>query len=426
MSLAERVRPTVAALSDVGCRRSSNQDAYVVLELPLSAEGHVPLLFAAVADGMGGYIGGAEASAAVVRAAHEQLAQSPPPGPEEVITFLRETFLAAEEAVASSRHGDDIGLQGGTTFTAAVLWGERLWVGHVGDSRAYLIYNDRTEQLTEDDVVFADVEQTEGEGNVGPQCPRSALTRAIGRGVDGGLWQPQLHERKLPREGHLLLCSDGLHQYFQQDEIGEVIRTTLSTQDACRELVEEARRRGGADNITAVLIRILRVSTCVLVSELPQSQTEAKPNRPRIALTSLGARLWLGFGVSVTVFSLLTAQLLSMGLGDADTGEMEFEYREQNGRPEFRWKAGERALTVRQLGRPGNGRFSVSVREGPKGYVIASPDRHIRVRVDGVSKLTNSQGTVGPVRVNREMRIVTSDKRELHLVFGGGGRPNAR
>ena len=227
------------AVSDPGKRRRHNEDSYVV----------DPPLFA-VADGIGGAQAGELASRLAVETMGEERESR---GEEELATLRRE----ANRRVFARSHEDAATSGMGTTITAAVVGEDgTVTVGHVGDSRAYLLRDGRLEQLTEDHSLVAELVRSgrlsAEEAERHPQ--RSVITRAVGTDpdVDVDVFTVQGEPGDL-----FLLCSDGLTDMVDDDEILRTVskgREDLETTG--RALVATANRGGGEDNITVVFFEL--------------------------------------------------------------------------------------------------------------------------------------------------------------------------
>jgi len=246
--------------TDTGVVRDHNEDAVYVFTGCLDAKASTSAfgLFM-VADGMGGHAGGEEASALALRTAASHLingvyvpllsgvergAELPAMG-----DVMRQAGEKANAAVSRNLPGS------GTTLTYGMVAGSRLFVGHVGDSRAYLLRGtDAPRVLTQDHSLvrrLVEVGQlTEAEAAVHPQ--RNVLYRAVGQPDT-----PEVDVATLPLEpgDQLLLCSDGLWNMVNEAEILSVVTSSGNVQTACEKLVEAANAAGGEDNITVVLIR---------------------------------------------------------------------------------------------------------------------------------------------------------------------------
>lgn len=135
------------------------------------------------------------------------------------------------------------------------MLGDLAYIGHVGDSRAYLITNDNIEQITRDHSLvqrLIELDQlTPEEAVVHPQ--RNVLYRAIGQTEN---LEVDLLTRRLPPGSRLLLCSDGLWNLVPEEMILDIVRSTKTPQEACDRLITTANDRGGPDNITAILVQV--------------------------------------------------------------------------------------------------------------------------------------------------------------------------
>jgi protein phosphatase len=233
-------RPDIAAATDAGRTRRRNEDAYA-LEPPLYV----------VADGMGGAQAGELASRLAV-AAFREFHEADELEPE---ARLEATVREANRRIYERAQGDTSVAGMGTTITAALVEGSRVVVGHVGDSRAYLLRSGALEQLTEDHSLVADLvrsgQLTSEEAETHPQ--RSVITRALGTDaeVDVDTFAIDVGPGDV-----LLLCSDGLTTMLSDEEITGIVLESDELDAAAKALVRAANRRGGEDNITVVLVRI--------------------------------------------------------------------------------------------------------------------------------------------------------------------------
>jgi serine/threonine protein phosphatase PrpC len=254
------VKLTAAMVTDVGVVRDHNEDSAFV-------DGGSQ--FFIVADGMGGHAAGEVASAMAVETVRKTLeasrarvtsfARKPSEdGRRELVQLLQSAVLAAHQAVfqRGSRESDKQGM--GTTLDVLLIAGAEAFVAHVGDSRTYLIRDGRASQITTDHTV-AEVLVIEGkltieEAQVSPL--RTILVNAIGVSADVGVEMAHLQLRPGDR---LLLCSDGLHDYFvAEQEIAEKL-SNGDPQKSLAEMVEMAKERGGHDNITGVIIDVIEL-----------------------------------------------------------------------------------------------------------------------------------------------------------------------
>jgi len=227
----------VAGLTDPGRVRRRNEDSFVV----------APPIFA-VADGMGGAQAGEIASRLAAAAFHDfHVADELEPE-----TRLRSVIQEANRRIFARAAGDPRVSGMGTTLTAALVAGERVAVGHVGDSRAYRLREGRLEQLTDDHSLVADLVRsgrlTAEEAELHPQ--RSVITRALG--TDAAVVVDSLTVDALPGDV-FLLCSDGLTTMVDPESVAKTIAEAPDLDAAARGLVEQANRGGGEDNVTVVL-----------------------------------------------------------------------------------------------------------------------------------------------------------------------------
>jgi len=230
----------VGAATDTGRVRKVNEDAYWYDDRLLI-----------VADGMGGHAAGEVAANVALNAARQAIAALEP-RVLPVEEMVRQAVAAANLEVYE-RSLRVPGLQGmGTTLTLVWIAGDRAVVGHVGDSRAYLVTKSGMVQLTQDHSVVAELVRSGGlqasEARLHPY--RNVLTRALGAA-------PQVEAdvnsvRVEPGEA-LLLCTDGLTAVLQDEEIHKTLVEMDDPTRCAQRLVDLANARGGPDNITAVV-----------------------------------------------------------------------------------------------------------------------------------------------------------------------------
>jgi protein phosphatase len=243
----------LAARSDIGCVRPSNQDAYTAERAPaaqIASHGHLLI----VADGMGGHAGGEIASRLAVDTFREkyfraQLASGDDPAP-----VLRAALYEANNRIVQrgEEHPELRGM--GTTCTAAVIRGDHLWIAHVGDSRLYRFRSAALELLTVDHNLAASL-LSEGKINAAEaetHRGRHILTRALGVRTRV---EPDVTAAPLRIEAgdRLLLCTDGLNRGVSDQQLVEVLAEEEEAGAAVERLVEMAKAAGGPDNITLVL-----------------------------------------------------------------------------------------------------------------------------------------------------------------------------
>ena len=228
-----------AGRTDVGRQRTANEDSLVVQ----------PPLFA-VADGMGGAKAGEVASAVAVQAV-EGARESGEPAEAQLAEIVRDANRRIYDlAVADeSRRGM------GTTLTLAKVHGDEVSLAHVGDSRAYRLRDGELSQLTRDHSLVAELERS---GQITPEAAehhpqRSIITRALGPEPDVEVDTYTL----AGRDGDVfLICSDGLTSMISDDEVGSIVRSASTLDEAADALVRAANQSGGKDNITVILFRL--------------------------------------------------------------------------------------------------------------------------------------------------------------------------
>ncbi len=249
-----QIRPgiEVASQSDVGCRRENNEDYAYYWEPESDGEFKQKGRVALIADGMGGYEGGQEASRLAVETILSIYDQEAAQGTREA---LLKGFQTAHDRIR--QYADDHPeLQGmGTTCTALVVRDSEMYFAHVGDSRLYLARGNSIARLTHDHsyvgrLVESGILRAE-EAESHPQ--RHILTAALGAGMEVAADAP--NDPLALEEGDVLvLCTDGLWSLVGERELLDVVRTQTPAV-ACSDLIKIARERGGPDNITLQVLR---------------------------------------------------------------------------------------------------------------------------------------------------------------------------
>lgn len=235
------IRIAAGSATDVGRVREGNEDSFVLDDR---------LALFAVADGMGGHRGGEVASATAIEALRAAVAAGRP---------INEAISAANDAVLEKAAGDEELAGMGTTLTAVVVaGGAQILVGHVGDSRAYLLRDGDIERLTEDHSL---VEELVREGRLTPEQAevhpqRAIVTRALGVEPDIDI---DIYAIDVRAGDRVILCSDGLTTMVREREVERVARNEPDPQRASENLVDLANAAGGEDNVTVVIIDVLEV-----------------------------------------------------------------------------------------------------------------------------------------------------------------------
>ena len=250
------IRPGIelANLTDKGCVREQNEDYYCYAE-PDDDEAFLQKgRLMVVADGMGGHIGGQVASGLAVDTIRKVWLEESADNPHDL---LLKAFRQAHAAILREVEEHPELQSMGTTCTAAVLREGELWYGHIGDSRLYVVHNGSISQVTRDHSMVARLVEegklTEEEAATHPD--RNVLTAALGMRT-----QPPADFATEPIPvwpGTIaLVCSDGLHGLVTADEMAAAA-TAQNPREACATLVEMAKQRGGHDNITVQILKVL-------------------------------------------------------------------------------------------------------------------------------------------------------------------------
>jgi protein phosphatase len=273
-----------ASLTDVGVRRSHNQDSHATLPASdleqYQARGHVFL----VADGMGAHAVGELASKLAADSIPHIYSKHAQEGP---IAALRKAFVEANQNIHNRGQANREFEGMGTTATGIVLRPEGAWVGHVGDSRAYRIRGGKIEQLSFDHSLVWELARRQRklpEELVG--IPPNVIVRSLG--PDASVQVDVEGPHPLQPGDTFLLCSDGLSGPVSDRELGAVAMA-LPPDEACRFLVQLANMQGGPDNITCLIVRVAANRTAVnsdgsiAISPAPTVELPRRPKRLQLA-----------------------------------------------------------------------------------------------------------------------------------------------
>lgn len=252
-------RLEVASRCHVGKVRPRNEDSSISFVSHAGGAEALPLfgLFI-VADGMGGHNDGHRASKLVARTVAQHvlerlyysLLQEGHSGtPQPVQETMEQAVSLANEALSVTDSGKEMG----TTLTAAVILSSRLFLVHVGDSRAYLMNEGKLSRITTDHTYVQALQDagqlTAEEAAIHPN--RNLLYRSL---MGDTMREPvDVFTRSLPPQGTLMLCSDGLWSSVSEQTITTVLDEDIDLQHKAERLLEEALEAGGADNITVIL-----------------------------------------------------------------------------------------------------------------------------------------------------------------------------
>ena len=245
-------------LTDVGKTRNQNQDAIFY-----SAEqvGPLPNL-CIVADGMGGHNAGEVASKTAINCMRDYILDFNADvawfiQPDDYLDLMINAAQSAGKAVNKMAEGNPNMAGMGTTLTACVVADGKITIAHIGDSRVYAVSQDNIKQLTTDHTYVQGLlmygKITAEEARVHPK--RHVITRALGIAdtceIDG--YVIPLDDTKT-----IMLCSDGLSNMIEDDELKQIINSAGYAEDRVQVLVDEANNKGGLDNISAILVDIGR------------------------------------------------------------------------------------------------------------------------------------------------------------------------
>lgn len=242
----------IGVSTDKGKVRKNNQDSYFVSE-----DTELPLFI--VADGMGGHKAGEVASNMAVEIVKDffiEKKEELKKNKVDILKFIRSAVEKANTIIYKKSIENDEFHGMGTTITMAYIFENKLYIGHVGDSRAYLLRNNKFIQITEDHSLVAEMVKkgsiSEEEAECHPQ--RNIITRAIG--TDDEVITDIIVE-DIYKDDILLLCTDGLTNMMNDDEIKEILINKIDLQKNCNSLVKKANRLGGIDNVTVIAIKLV-------------------------------------------------------------------------------------------------------------------------------------------------------------------------
>jgi serine/threonine protein phosphatase PrpC len=268
MNRTQRSHLNVAALSHAGMVGKNNEDRYTVSSYIGQEE--KPVLFAIVSDGIGGHRAGEVAAELAVNYILEKISESDGKRPLEI---MESAIHSASQAIASrsASQADQFGM--GATCACVWIEGKKLYTAYIGDSRIYLIRDEKIQRLTVDHTW---VQEAIEKGVITPDQARDHPNVHVIRRHLGSVELPDVDFRlKLSREDDdeqarknqgttlktgdvLLMCSDGLTDLIWDDEILRLVTTRNALKSAAHDLVEQANERGGYDNITVILIGVPR------------------------------------------------------------------------------------------------------------------------------------------------------------------------
>jgi len=266
----DRSHLNVVTQTHAGMTGKNNEDRYAVTSYHLSESDPTPVLFAVVADGIGGHRAGEVAAELAVDHITQAVAESDGSRPQKIIEkAIQEASDAIAEHAAATPEQQGMG----ATCACILIIGDRLYTASVGDSRIYLLREGRIQQLTTDHTW---IQEALEKNVITPEYARDHPNIHVIRRYLGSPEPPEVDfrmrlydsEADALAEGNqgmplypgdtLLICSDGLTDLVWNDEIGEIIRTKGNLKTVAQGLVDTANQRGGHDNTTVVLIAVPR------------------------------------------------------------------------------------------------------------------------------------------------------------------------
>lgn len=233
------------AITDVGVLRTENQDTFYSNEQPI---GSLPNLFI-VADGMGGHVGGKQASETAIHAIIQYIEKSKE---KDIRVLFEQAIKSANSAVFEE--ASEKNLQGmGTTIVMASIDKDVLSISNVGDSRLYVVSPRAIKQVTKDHSLVEEMirmgELERSKARLHPE--KNVITRAVGAAED---CKADFFKVRLEEEESFLMCSDGLSNMLDDEQIRNIMNSQRDVIEKTQKLVEAANESGGKDNITVVVV----------------------------------------------------------------------------------------------------------------------------------------------------------------------------
>ena len=269
-----QVMVDIGSGTHAGCMRANNEDAFLVARATRTLEilqsnlkaAEIPYWAAEraygflVADGMGGHAAGEVASHLALKTIVEHVLATADWIMRDATRLgariekrLAERFSAADMAVLEQANATPLLSGMGTTLTVALSLGSQGFVGHVGDSRAYLLREGQLQRLTRDHSLVQTLVDsgTISREEAAAHHMRNVLLRSLG----GGAVKADVQSLRLASGDQLLLCTDGLTEMVDEEEIGQILQESQGAQAACDELIAAALDAGGTDNVTVIVVR---------------------------------------------------------------------------------------------------------------------------------------------------------------------------
>lgn len=241
--------------TNIGLVRKVNEDAFYYQR---QYEYGKPYL-CIIADGMGGHNAGEVASRMAVteinKFIEKNLNRQEYYSLKDYEDLIKEAFLHANEEVYKKSMDSKECVGMGTTLTAVLIIEYNMIIGHVGDSRVYIIRNESMKRITSDHSYVAELIKNgtikPEEANKHPQ--KNLITRAIGTGESIDV---DINVLDIKNGDYILMCTDGLSNMLNEDEILNVVKSDKKIEERCSELIDLANNKGGYDNITVIVVEV--------------------------------------------------------------------------------------------------------------------------------------------------------------------------
>lgn len=336
------IRVKAAAITDVGRVREKNEDNYFIMTMrPEDVRPPGVRAVAVVADGMGGHVGGEMASGAVVRLIGGSFVTEDGWGlsrfGDNVVDAVSNLIGEADRRVRELARGGE--KPPGTTLTSAFVVGNIAYIGHVGDSRAYLIRDKTIRAVTEDHSLLGEMIR---EGKIAPEDAgsfegKNIITRALGAGsslkIDGPV------QLELKSGDVLLLCSDGLWDLVSDEEILGLVHCERRLNGGLRRLVDLSNERGGDDNITIAALefgslkRDRRFAESIIVAG-PGLDGDSPGDRPPAGGIKKRGEINTPAIVAITIMGVILTTLMFVGIWFAVGAVVDFFDKRAGDKPD--------------------------------------------------------------------------------------------
>ena len=239
----------VFAGTDIGKVRQMNQDTYFISE-----EAEEPKIYL-LADGMGGYAGGEIASNLAIHSVKQYIQsnwEKISKTEKEILKLIKEATKYANSSIYEKANQVKELEEMGTTLEICLIYEEKLYISHLGDSRIYAVSNDKIERITNDHTY---VEKLVKDGTISREEAKNhpkkhMLIKALGCASDA---EPDVFVRTWDKDEIIVLCSDGLTNMLTEEEIQDIILNDPICPE--KTLINMANQVGGLDNITVILIK---------------------------------------------------------------------------------------------------------------------------------------------------------------------------